>query len=91
MGSDPAMRRPQALGDENPLGALSPRELQVLRLTSAGWTNRRVAEDLGVSVHAVKFHLASVYRKLQVSNRTEAAAAYLGSSVRTLSAEASSS
>lgn len=85
------MLRPQAVGDENPLGTLSPRELEVLRLASAGWTNRRVAEDLGVSVHAVKFHLASVYRKLQVSNRTEAAAAYLRSSVRAFSTEASSS
>jgi DNA-binding NarL/FixJ family response regulator len=36
-----------------------------------------VAEELGVSVHAVKFHLASIFRKLDVHNRTEAAVAFL--------------
>jgi len=56
---------------------LTPREAHVLRLTSLGRTNAQVARDLGVSVHAVKFHLASVFRKLGVSNRTEAAVVFL--------------
>ncbi len=56
---------------------LSARELKVLELTAQGMTNARVASDLAVTVHAVKFHLASIYRKLGVANRTEAAAAYL--------------
>jgi amino acid adenylation domain-containing protein len=56
--------------------ALTPREREVLRLISAGLTNRGVAERLGVTVHAVKFHLHSIYRKLDVSNRTEAAVQY---------------
>ena len=38
-----------------------------------GLTNAQVAERLDVTVHAVKFHLGHVYRKLGVSNRTEAA------------------
>ena len=37
----------------------------------------QVAGELGVSVHAVKFHLASVFKKLGVRNRTEAAVAFL--------------
>ncbi len=45
-------------------------------LTANGLTNSEVARSLGVSVHAVKFHLASVYRKLGVANRTQAAVAY---------------
>lgn len=53
--------------------ALSPRELEVLKLASRGETNAEIARDLGVTVHAVKFHLASIYRKLGVANRTEAA------------------
>jgi DNA-binding CsgD family transcriptional regulator len=57
--------------------ALSARELEVLRLTSSGAKNAEIAEELGLSVHAVKFHLASVYRKLRVGNRTEAAVAFL--------------
>lgn len=52
---------------------LSPREAEVLEMATHGLTNTQIASDLGVSVHAVKFHLASVYRKLGVSNRTEAA------------------
>jgi DNA-binding NarL/FixJ family response regulator len=60
---------------------LSPRELEVLKLASAGWTNDSIAHSLGVTVHAVKFHLSSIYRKLGVANRTEAAAAFLTGTV----------
>jgi DNA-binding CsgD family transcriptional regulator len=56
----------------SPASVLSPRELEVLELTSRGFTNQRVAAQLGVTIHAVKFHLAAVYRKLGVTNRTEA-------------------
>jgi DNA-binding NarL/FixJ family response regulator len=55
---------------------LSPREHQVLEATALGLTNSEVAKRLEVSVHAVKFHLAAVYRKLGVANRTEAAVVY---------------
>jgi DNA-binding CsgD family transcriptional regulator len=60
-----------------PLSILSPRELEVLGMVSGGLTNVEIAKRLDVTVHAVKFHLASVYRKLGVSNRTEAAGVYL--------------
>ena len=56
--------------------ALSRRELDVLALTARGLTNATAAAELDVTVHAVKFHLASIYRKLGVSNRTQAAAFY---------------
>jgi DNA-binding CsgD family transcriptional regulator len=46
-------------------------------MTSRGLTNKEVGAQLKVSVHAVKFHLASIYRKLGVSNRTEAAVVHL--------------
>jgi DNA-binding NarL/FixJ family response regulator len=59
------------------VGVLSPRELEVLQLISGGLTNGEVAARLHVSVHAVKFHLAAIYRRLGVSNRTEAAVTYL--------------
>lgn len=55
-----------------PAEVLTPRELEVLQLTSRGMTNAQVAERLGVTVHAIKFHLAAIYRKLGVANRTEA-------------------
>jgi DNA-binding CsgD family transcriptional regulator len=59
------------------LTQLSPREREVLALAATGLTNDEVAARLEVSVHAVKFHLAGVYRKLDVANRTEAAMVYL--------------
>jgi len=60
-----------------PQAPLSPREREVMQMTSQGLTNLQIAEQLTVTVHAVKFHLASIYRKLGVSNRTEAAVAFL--------------
>jgi DNA-binding NarL/FixJ family response regulator len=57
--------------------ALSAREAQVMELMTEGMTNRQIAGRLSVTVHAVKFHLASIYRKLEVHNRTEAVVTFL--------------
>jgi DNA-binding CsgD family transcriptional regulator len=46
-------------------------------MTALGLTNTKMAEQLDVTIHAVKFHLTSIYRKLGVANRTEAAVAFL--------------
>lgn len=46
-------------------------------MAALGLTNNEIAARLSVTVHAVKFHLAAVYRKLGVGNRTEAAVAYV--------------
>lgn len=62
----------QTQGDDR-VSLLSAREVEVLNMTSRGLTNSQIAEDLSLTVHAVKFHLASIYRKLDVANRTEAA------------------
>jgi DNA-binding CsgD family transcriptional regulator len=61
----------------DPRSLLSPRELEVLEMASLGLTNWQIAGRLHVTVHAVKFHLGAVYRKLGVTNRTEAAVVYL--------------
>jgi len=53
----------------------------VLRLATRGLTNAEIAARMEVTVHAVKFHLASIYRKLGVANRTEAAVVFLRSNV----------
>ena len=50
---------------------LTPRELEVVALVAEGSTNAVIARQLGVTEQAVKFHLSNVYRKLEVSNRTE--------------------
>lgn len=56
---------------------LSRKEGEVLAVTALGLTNRETAARIGVSVHAVKFHLAAVYRKLGVANRTQAVAMFV--------------
>jgi DNA-binding NarL/FixJ family response regulator len=71
------------LASESQFDGLSPRERQVLEMTSHGFTNTQIAGQLDVTVHAVKFHLGSIYKKLGVANRTEAAVAYLQSKGQT--------
>jgi LuxR family maltose regulon positive regulatory protein len=53
---------------------LSQRELEVLHLIALGNTNKEIARQLIVAPGTIKAHTASIYRKLDVSNRTEAAA-----------------
>ena len=67
----------EAIRPANPRELLSPREAEVLDLASLGLTNPQIAARLEVTVHAVKFHLAAVYRKLGVANRTEAVVRWL--------------
>jgi DNA-binding NarL/FixJ family response regulator len=59
--------------------ALTPREIEVLQMIAGGMTNAEAARRLQLSVHAIKFHLAAIYRRLGVTNRTEAAVTYLRS------------
>jgi LuxR family maltose regulon positive regulatory protein len=53
---------------------LSERELEVLHLIALGQTNQEIAQQLVVARGTVKAHAAHIYRKLDVSNRTEAVA-----------------
>jgi LuxR family maltose regulon positive regulatory protein len=57
-----------------PVEPLSPRELEVLHLIALGMTNKEIARQLVVAPGTVKAHTSSIYRKLDVANRTEAAA-----------------
>lgn len=54
--------------------ALTPRELQVLRLLADGFGNKRVARDLGISEHTAKFHVGRILGKLAAATRAEAVA-----------------
>jgi len=50
---------------------LTPRERDVARGVVAGRTNREIADELSLTVQAVKNHLSSVYAKCHVRNRVE--------------------
>jgi DNA-binding NarL/FixJ family response regulator len=53
-------------------GPLTDRESEVLGLLAKGLANKQIALTLGISEHTVKFHVSSIYTKLNVTNRTEA-------------------
>ena len=55
-----------------PHGPLTDRESEVLGLLAKGLANKQIAVALGISEHTVKFHVSSIYTKLNVTNRTEA-------------------
>jgi DNA-binding NarL/FixJ family response regulator len=48
------------------------RETEILKLVAEGYSNAELARMLWVSEQTVKFHLSNIYRKLDVTNRTEA-------------------
>lgn len=68
--ADDAMQR------RNVLAALTPREAEILRLVGSGFSNKRVALELGLQEKTVKHHMTRIMAKLGASNRTEAAIAY---------------
>ena len=51
---------------------LTAREREILMLVADGLTNATIGKQLWVTEQTVKFHLSNIYRKLDVSNRTEA-------------------
>jgi DNA-binding CsgD family transcriptional regulator len=52
--------------------ALTPREVEVLRLLAEGLANKEIAARLSFSTHTAKFHVESILRKLGAVNRAEA-------------------
>ncbi|WP_280155877.1 response regulator transcription factor [Piscinibacter sp. XHJ-5] len=68
-GQAAVKRRLSSRAAEEPL---TPREYAVLDGVARGWSNRRVADALGIGAGTVKTHLKRVYGKLYARNRTEA-------------------
>lgn len=64
--AEPVTRHPMAEG-------LSPRELEVLEGLCGGKSNKEIARDLGLMEPTVKLHIKTLYRKIGVANRTQAA------------------
>lgn len=64
--SKPSVAEPQGNN------VLTPREMQLLKLLTRGYTYREVARDLEVSSHTVNSHIKNLYRKLSVNTKNEA-------------------
>ncbi len=56
-----------------PEDAMSPREVEVLRLVAQGLANKQIGRALGISERTVKAHLGRVFRQIGVADRTSAA------------------
>ena len=69
LAPDRESARPNRAAEE---AGLTDREAEVLRLVSDGHSNAELARMLWVTQQTVKFHLSNIYRKLSVSNRTQA-------------------
>lgn len=59
--------------DREKINALSEREIEVLRLVSVGFLNKDIAEKLFISERTVKNHLFNIFKKINCSDRTQAA------------------
>lgn len=68
---------PAAARRQPPMESLTKREQELLSSLAGGSTNNQLAEELGVSVNTVKFHLRNLYEKLDVKNRAQAVAMFL--------------
>ena len=59
--------------DKPPINSLTPRETEVLTLLTTGQTNQQIADSLNISKGTAKVHVERIIRKLEVSDRTQAA------------------
>ena len=59
--------------DEEKIDALTRREMEVLKLLAIGMYNKEVAEKLEISERTVKNHVSNIFKKLEVTDRTQAA------------------
>ena len=62
----------QPVDEANPVQALTPREIEVLGMLAEGLGNKAIARRLRISEHTVKFHVSSIFTKLNARSRTEA-------------------
>ena len=67
-----AMARRKERGDNNQV-PLTNRELQVLRHVALGLSNREIGRSLSISIETVKEHVQNILRKIDASDRTQAA------------------
>ncbi len=59
--------------DESKIDELTRRELEVLKLLAIGMYNKEIAEKLNISERTVKNHVSNIFKKLEVTDRTQAA------------------
>ncbi len=71
-GSSDSEEEPRVTPSEATIDELTPREREVLNMLAEGLSNKEIAWRMTISEHTVKFHVASIFAKLDASTRTEA-------------------
>lgn len=59
--------------EKEKIGLLTKREMEVLKLLSVGLYNKEIGEKLNISERTVKNHISSIFKKIEVTDRTQAA------------------
>lgn len=67
------LRQNRIIKEQKSMDLLTKRELEIIKLLVAGRYNKEIADDLNISEKTVKNHISSIFRKINVSDRTQAA------------------
>ena len=62
---------PNAISER--LSGLTPKQRSTFELLASGYSNRQIADNLGVQIKTIKFHMSCIFSKIGVNNRVEAA------------------
>ena len=53
---------------------IGPQQMKILLMLTKGYTNNKISKHLSISPSTTRYHISAIFKKLGVSNRTEAAA-----------------
>jgi DNA-binding NarL/FixJ family response regulator len=72
--NNPSMTR-HSKNNQNTLESLTPRQQEVVNMMMKGLSNKKIALEIGIAEATIKMHVTAIFKRLGVSNRTEAALA----------------
>ena len=75
--TDDVSRETSSVLNDNILSKLTKRETEILKMVSEGQFNKQIADKLGITERTVKNHIYNIFKKLNVSDRTQAAIVYI--------------
>ncbi|MEP7706161.1 response regulator transcription factor [Paraglaciecola sp. 25GB23A] len=61
--------------DEELANSFTPRQLEIIPMMIKGFSNKKIALEMGISEATIKMHVTAIFKRLEVNNRTEAALA----------------